>query len=239
MKKTNKLFRSCIAAVLFAILTVFSSFAATTDLGDQMESELIAECQSFAESVFSLSEADIAQYIEVYEASGITNVSDALKSYQTIAATKGNYVSTESATISQNEDGSYSITVIANFEKGKVSFLGVLPYDLSDFTTMKFDEIKTKAQLLGEGFINLVVGMGTVFAVLIFLAWVISLFKYINKVETKLKERKANKNKKAEAPKAAAPAPVVTVTSAPANASADEIQAVIAAAIAAYESDNG
>ena len=80
---------------------------------------------------------------------------------------------------------------------------------------------------------NTVMGLGTVFVILIFLIFVISLFKYIpGLVEGKKKES-------APAPAAAAPAPVVAAPVAePAveDVTDDgELIAVIAAAIAASE----
>ncbi len=85
-------------------------------------------------------------------------------------------------------------------------------------------EILTKAGL------NTVLGMGTVFIVLIFISFIISLFKYIPAIEEKFKKKKAP-----ETTSAAAPAPAA-VSAEEINASDDsELTAAIAAAIAAYE----
>ena len=82
-------------------------------------------------------------------------------------------------------------------------------------------EILTKAGL------NTLLGMGTVFAVLIFLALVISMMKYIPMILDKLTKKEA-------AP--AAPAPVVEAPAAEENVADDlELIAVITAAIAAQE----
>ena len=84
---------------------------------------------------------------------------------------------------------------------------------------------------IAEGLKNMVVGLGVVFVVLIFLMFVISLFKFVNKLD-KPKE-------KAPAP-AAAPAPArAAVPAGPgtmANASvsiADEVEGPVAAAVLA------
>lgn len=82
-------------------------------------------------------------------------------------------------------------------------------------------EILTKAGL------NTLLGMGTVFAVLIFLAFVISLMKYIPAIIDKL-------TKKESAP-SAAPAPVVEEVVAVDETDDLELIAVITAAIAAQE----
>ena len=87
-------------------------------------------------------------------------------------------------------------------------------------------------------------GMGVVFAVLIFISWLISMFKYISVFEAKMK---AKKNAAAAAPAAPAPAAAPAPTAAPAeeeNLTDDtELVSVITAAIAAYEGketvDNG
>ncbi len=128
---------------------------------------------------------------------------------------------------------------------------------------MENGEYVSTGEILAGAFGNLVIGMGTVFAVLIFLTWVISLFKYVPKlVEGFGKSRKdkaaAAKGKTAQGAKGG-PAPAATAGSwpaatAPAAAASSgtggarvtsitptpsdgEVAAVIAAAIAAYEAD--
>ena len=85
---------------------------------------------------------------------------------------------------------------------------------------------------------NTLMGMGVVFAVLIFIAWVIDMFKYISVFEKKMKERKEAKTA-APAP-AAVPAPAAAPAPVEEPAVEDvsddtELIAVIAAAIAAAE----
>ena len=84
-------------------------------------------------------------------------------------------------------------------------------------------------EILEKAGLNTILGMGTVFAVLIFIAFIISLFKYISVIEDGLK----NKNKKETSAPAQAKeaAPVVE------EVLTDDLElvAVIAAAIAAAE----
>ena len=98
---------------------------------------------------------------------------------------------------------------------------------------MTFEPHYSLAEQMEDAGANLAVGRGTVFVVLIFIAWVLSLFKYISVFEKKAKGQKAP----APAPKAAAPAPKAAAP-APAAKQDDVVQAVIAAAIAAYEAYN-
>ena len=91
---------------------------------------------------------------------------------------------------------------------------------------------------MAEAAVNTVIGITVVFAALLFICFVISLFKYINKFEQKLADKKAGK---APAPKAE-PAPVPTpAPAAEAAPETDDLEliAVITAAIHAYEEAQG
>ena len=88
-------------------------------------------------------------------------------------------------------------------------------------------------EILEKAALNTILGMGTVFVVLIFLSFVIWLLKFIPVVAEKF-----NKKQTAEpAPAAAAPAPAAPAPAAEPEASGDdtELAAVIAAAVAAAE----
>lgn len=122
-------------------------------------------------------------------------------------------------------------------------------------------EYISTGEIMAGAFANLVIGMGTVFAVLIFLTWVISLFKHVGKLESRIAKRKAplaqtapKRRKRPKAVKqeesakagestadgmASAGTGAVRVKSITPAPSDTELQAVIAAAIAAYESDAG
>ena len=92
-------------------------------------------------------------------------------------------------------------------------------------------------EAMQEGLMNMAVGLGTVFVVLIFLTFVISLFKFVNKFD----KPKAKETVAAPA-NAPAPAPVQAAPAAPAGpgtmanaqvAVADEVEGPVAAAILA------
>ena len=97
--------------------------------------------------------------------------------------------------------------------------------------TMTVNAHYSIGEILQKAGLNTILGMGTVFVVLIFISFIISLFKYIPVIEKKFSKKKTAAPAAKEAPKAA-PAPVA----APATAGADEeLVAVISAAIAAAE----
>ena len=84
-------------------------------------------------------------------------------------------------------------------------------------------------EILKKAGLNTLLGMGTVFCVLIFMSFIISLFKYVPALVDR-------KSKKQAEPAKAAPAPAQAEESAAEKEINDtELVAVIAAAIAAYE----
>ena len=87
---------------------------------------------------------------------------------------------------------------------------------------------------MAEAAVNTVIGISVVFAALLFICFIISLFKYVNKFEQMLAEKKAGKN--------IIPTPVpVPAPVAEATPEADDLEliAVITAAIHAYEEAQG
>ena len=98
-------------------------------------------------------------------------------------------------------------------------------------TTVTMDPIYSTGEIAKKAALNTLIGMGSVFVVLILLAFIISLFRYVSVFENR------GKAKKAEAEKAAAPAPAAAPAAPAETAPADDLQliAVITAAIAAAE----
>lgn len=89
---------------------------------------------------------------------------------------------------------------------------------------------------MAEAGVNTIIGITVVFLALLFISFIISLFKYINRFEQMLANKKAGKNQ--------APAPVPVATPAPVAApvaETDDLEliAVITAAIHAYEEAQG
>ena len=85
----------------------------------------------------------------------------------------------------------------------------------------------TVSQKMYKAAMNTVIGMGTVFVVLIFISFIISLFKYINRFQNKVSKKESQEDSRADVVKASDE-----------NLEDDyELVAVISAAIAAYEGE--
>lgn len=234
MKRITKLLSACIVSVLLLVFLSFSAFAAETSYSQESFDEYV---ESVLPELVSVSDAEAADVIAYYNQSGWTGIAEGFQSWVDLKASAGEYQSVGSCTYTVNSDGTVELSAPVTCANATLNVKLVLDTDgyVSSFLFTKQDASNegTLGSKMKEASVNLVVGMGTVFLVLIFLCWVISLFKNISKIEKKLADKKAAKAGKKEEPAPAAP-----VTISPAPASNDELEAVIAAAIAAYEADN-
>ncbi len=229
-------------ALVFSVITLASCGSSNSNVVEPIDptikSALEQQAMQYAEqSIYKLTEDKIQEQIDSAYKTKDAITYNGLTNYKNDLDRLGSFVSVDNASASKTEDG-YRIEIDSTFEKRELKLtLGI--NEMTGATTeMTFEPVYTMAELMGDAAGNLIVGMGTVFAVLIFIAWIISLFKYIGVFEKKMKESKEAKAN------ASVPAPAVSIAAAPAPAAAqtpavsdDTIQAVIAAAIAAYEAD--
>ena len=127
------------------------------------------------------------------------------------------------------KDNQYTVTVPVKFEKANANFVYVFE-STGTPVSMSVDVQYGMAQTLKRAGLNTLMGVGTVFVMLILLSLLISLFRFIPNPEAK---------KAAEA-KAAKEAQAAAIAAAPVQAEENladdgELVAVIAAAIAAAE----
>jgi len=152
----------------------------------------------------------------------------AIKSYESALAELGGYQSMNSCTFTEDEDGVVINAVITgSLREGTVEMIFDEEYNLTSATTnvtYTFGETMTKAGL------NTLMGMGTVFVVLILIALLIYCFNFIPKITAAF----SKKEKKAEAAVDNAVAQIVE-NEAVQEEDDLELVAVIAAAIAASE----
>lgn len=133
------------------------------------------------------------------------------------------------------KDGGYEATVMLFCEQKNVEM--ALSYNTEmEITNAAFNVQYTIGENLKKAALNTLLGMGTVFVILILISLIISLFGFIPKIEKALSK---SKNQKAEEKAKVTPAPApaaAPVAVAEEDLSDDlELVAVISAAIAAYE----
>ncbi len=215
---------------------------------EPMQKQLLEDsCEQYMDFLGTITEEGLQEMIGQAEHDKNAALYNGLTNYKNSLPRLGKYEGVESKEASKSEEG-YSIEIYSRFEKRKMKLTLGLSEDMASFYEMTFEPEYSLGEELADAGGNLIIGMGTVFAVLLFIAWIISLFKYINIFEQKIKNRNKKEDLTVESSmqktssKAAA---IVTAAyekddfnaQAQGDISGAELQAVIAAAIAAYNDD--
>ncbi len=142
----------------------------------------------------------------------------------------GEYKSVDGVSVASNEDEVIiTVNVLGSSHNAEVEI--IFDSTLSNIMGVTTNVQYSMGEILLKAFMNTLIGMGTVFVVLILISLIISCFSLVSKIEAK---------KKKEEPAAAASDPVVEQIAAKEELSDDtELVAVIAAAVAAYEGAAG
>ena len=216
----------CVAALLIGCS---STAWAADEIDDSVKTQLASTAKQLTEAIIAMSEDDLKGYMESDDAFTQNAATAWDGSREELGEKKGD-IDEKEITVEYSDD-QYTVVVPVSFEKNKADFTYVIDKTGTP-TSLAVDVQYTLAQNMEKAAMNTVMGLGTVFVILVFLIFVISLFKYIpGLVEGKKKESKP-------APAAAAPAPVAAPVAEPAveDVTDDgELIAVIAAAIAASE----
>lgn len=232
MKKRRTLF-AIIAMVL--CLGLFTGCSKTEDAGEAVDENIKTSItmisQQNMEALFNYAETDIRAMIEQYEDDGNTTMASSLETWLTTKNEVGNLVELGAIDVT-SKNRQFVATAKATFEKRPATV--TIYYDRTgSIANIEYSPYYSLGENLSRGAVHTLIGMGTVFIVLIFISLIIGCFKYINEWEKKTAAAKA-------------PAPVPTPAPAPAPAVMEEeeeeeeeltddleLVAVITAAIAA------
>ncbi len=213
--------------MLMTMLIAIPVFAASTGLTEEEEASLAESASSYVAQVYTMDDASLEElktYGDFYEI--------LVDAWQESREELGEYVGIESTSVAATDDNVY-VTMMTEFTNYEAEV--IMYFDTTASTPMNF-AMNTQYSLgekMAQAGVNFITGILIVFFILLFLAFLISLFKYVNPDARKKKQAAAAAP--APAPKASAPAPVVETVDAASDD--EEIIAVIAAAIAAAEAD--
>ncbi len=219
----------CVAFSLFALSACTAAEDSSENLDEVLSDVLCTATEEILKSYTGLS----AEEIDEQEAIALKqkdNVSAGLlAAWKGVREDTGAFVEVLSSRAFTTDDG-YECIVSANFAERKVEFKAFYEDGSMGMpvpTSFSFTPEYTTGEKLAKAGMNTLMGMGTVFLVLIFISLIISCFKFVNTFENRAR-------KAAPAAPAPAPAPVAAVEEE--ELSDDlELVAVITAAIAAYD----
>ena len=230
----NRKLKSLLAMVCVLALTLAMSvcaFAADTVTEDQA-----ANYKSAAETLISQIAGFSDEEIENYLAQDDAFTTATMESWKSVKDELGAYSSIVSQDVEKDGDV-VTISTVAQFEKAKADVVLMLDLGQQMYTSMTYSVQYSLAANMQRAGMNTLMGIGIVFLMLLFLSFVIGLFKYIEKFQNVGKKKAAEEAPKAEE----APAPAIAQSEAADEDFADDLElvAVISAAIAAYENTSG
>ncbi|MGN8804210.1 MULTISPECIES: OadG family transporter subunit [unclassified Blautia] len=239
IKKITSVFMTFLVMAALVIGSTSVVFAADEADADT-ESKLIQYGEWLTDQIISMTDEDIETYLKAEDAFTVNaaqvwkDSKDELGKQKKDEEKKDEEKKDKSAkTTVDLKNGQYVVTVPKTFEKTNANFVYVFS-NLNTVDSVSIDVQYGMAKTLQRAGLNTLMGIGTVFVMLVLLSLLISLFRFIPNPEAKkAAEAKAAKAaKEAEAAAIAQTAP----TQAEENLADDgELVAVIAAAIAAAE----
>ena len=230
----NRKLKSLLAMVCVLALTLAMSVCAFA--ADTVTEDEVANYKSAAETLISQIAGFSDEEIENYLAQDDAFTTATMESWKSVKDELGAY----SSIVSQNveKDGDVvTISTVAQFEKAKADVVLMLDLGQQMYTSMTYSVQYSLAANMQRAGMNTLMGIGIVFLMLLFLSFVIGLFKYIEKFQNVGKKKAVEEAPKAEE----APAPAIAQSEAADEDFADDLElvAVISAAIAAYENTSG
>lgn len=186
------------------ILSMVGCTSAAQDDSTEEAEDLLSLSDGLLTIVTNMDEETMDFYINMNEFelsivmydSGIASDGDAfaemVDAWKTAVEENGEFIEVIE-TWSYEKDGDEAIlTSYAQFEDRKADI--VIIYKNARLSSLTVDPDTTMNEVLTKAGLNTILGMGTVFSVLIFIAFCISLFKYIPMLEEKFKEKGKKKS---------------------------------------------
>ena len=226
IKKITSVFMTFLIMAALVIGSTSVVFAADK-VDDTVKSTLVTTAEGLTDAIVQLKDEEIENYMS----SGDDFTTSAMQSWQTSKDELGAKKDSNGETTVTFKDDQYTVTVPLKFEKAEANFVYVFDSQGTP-TSMSVDVQYGMGKTLQRAGLNTLMGIGTVFVMLIIISLIISLFNFIPKIQATF-----SKKGKKEKTKSAGIDNAVTQIAAQEEAEADdtELVAVIAAAIAASE----
>ena len=225
IKKITSVFMTFLVMAALVIGSTSVVFAADK-VDDTVKSTLVTTAEGLTDAIVQLKDEEIENYMS----SGDDFTTSAMQSWQTSKDELGAKKDSNGETTVTFKDDQYTVTVPLKFEKAEANFVYVFDSQGTP-TSMSVDVQYGMGKTLQRAGLNTLMGIGTVFVMLIMISLIISLFNFIPKIQAAFSKKDKEEAKNAGIDRA------VTQIAAQEEPEADdtELVAVIAAAIAASE----
>lgn len=204
MKKRNILFAVLVTCLCFmmAFGNVTVKADTTTSVAGITEEQYVEYAQGLLEQIVVMDDTTIDSYVLGGTLS--EGLAEGLTSWKNIREELGTFVETTDSQVVMDEDV-VTITLTATFEKGEGTYHIAMTADGTSITSSGFERQLTLKEIFKKAALNTLIGMGTVFCVLIFISFIISLFRYIPDLQNRF-ARKTEKTVSVEEKEVPVPA---------------------------------
>lgn len=202
--KIKKILLIVCAMLCMMMFTACSTTDNTTGVGDDMTDDevyamagdYLTYLQSFTEEA-AYEEMNDEKFIALSDISNIEEVKDfsimktAVASYTGSLEDFGTFEGITGREL-ERDDESLTVTIDADYSVHQVKMQVVFDENM-ELSSITADPVLTVNEILMKALINTLLGMGTVFVVLIFISFIISGFKLISKIQKKSEDKKKAK----------------------------------------------
>lgn len=223
----------CVAVCLLGLT---ACAAETEDAGESLDPMLAAqvnqEAEDWVEAITGVTEAEAEEVQARLMKAKENAIAEAVAAWINVSGDTGALDKVNSSAAEETEDGGYVSTLDVQFQKraATIKIFFEVQNNMLVPVSVSIAPVYTTGENMSRAAMNTLMGMGTVFLVLIFISLIIGCFKYINAFEKKMKADKA-----ASAPAPVPAAPAAAAVPVPEEELVDDLElvAVITAAIAA------
>ena len=185
IKKITSVFMTFLVMAALVIGSTSAVFAADK-VDDTVKSTLVTTAEGLTDAIVQLKDEEIENYMS----SGDDFTTSAMQSWQTSKDELGAKKDSNGETTVTFKDDQYTVTVPLKFEKADANFVYVFDSQGTP-TSMSVDVQYGMGKTLQRAGLNTLMGIGTVFVMLILLSLLISLFRFIPNPEAKKKAQAA------------------------------------------------
>lgn len=226
-----------------------SEDSGSAELTDEVRETLVNGAGQYLSTFAGYSDEELDEQIKKAEKTENTVIATALSSWKSVKKDLGSLEVDETGApliradeasgekaleVMATDEDAYEVDMTVVYEKRDMNFVLTAEAQEDQYggsvltvTEMTFTPDYTIGEKLEKAFLNMVMGMGTVYIVLIFISFIIGRLKIVNDWEKKRKEKAAEKT--------AAPVPAAKAPAAPAPAPAAKTPAVKAPAPASVK----
>ena len=163
----------------------------------EVKSELTERGETALKDLYAMDDLELTQNIETSKLSDQTVMATGFENFKNTKEEVGNLVSIDKTEVLK-EDANYVVKVDYSGEHRSSELTIGFDEKNGQLTLFSFTPKYAVVENLEKAALNTVLGMGTVFIILIFISFLISLFKYVSVFENKLNKGKTEKNTQPE-----------------------------------------